>query len=190
MIVECAHVEYSWRLRHLLTLSSAAAREFALCYPGWRHPDDWSSVSGTGRPRAALHGDALTAAVEMLTRHRTRIGTGPRNTSWLSVSSISLLSERTLLCASAGVILRRHHRTAVELFLHNTLWTDEACFTRENMQNVGSSHLCARNNPHHIPGSECQVRFRVRVWAGIFGTLTWAPKCYMKGWPLSDNVTR
>jgi hypothetical protein len=34
--------------------------------------------------------------------------------------------------------------TSEELFLHNILWTDEACFAHESVFNVHSSHLQAR----------------------------------------------
>jgi hypothetical protein len=38
----------------------------------------------------------------------------------------------------------RHQHAADELLLHNILWTDEACFTREGVFSVHNSHLWAR----------------------------------------------
>jgi hypothetical protein len=52
-------------------------------------------------------------------------------------------------------------------FLHNILWIDEACFTRDGAFNVHNSHLWARDNPHAIREHGYQVRFSVIVWAGI-----------------------
>jgi hypothetical protein len=52
-------------------------------------------------------------------------------------------------------------------FLHNILWTDEACFTREVVLNARSIHLWARDNRHAIRERGYQVRFVVSVWAGI-----------------------
>jgi hypothetical protein len=69
----------------------------------------------------------------------------------------------------------RHRYAADKFFLHNILWTDEACFTREGVFNVHNSHLWARDNPHAIRERGCQVCFRVSVWAGIVGDIVVGP---------------
>jgi hypothetical protein len=65
-----------------------------------------------------------------------------------------------------------HQHAANELFLHNILWTDEACFTREGLFNV---HVLARNNPHAVSERGYQVRFSLSVWAGIVGIIVVGP---------------
>jgi hypothetical protein len=63
----------------------------------------------------------------------------------------------------------RHEHTAGELFLHNILWKNEACFTCEGVFNVHNSRFRARDNPHAIRKSGYEVRFRVSVWTRIVG---------------------
>jgi hypothetical protein len=69
----------------------------------------------------------------------------------------------------------QHQHAADELFLHNILWSDEACFTREGVFNVHNSHVWARDNTHAIRERGYQVRFSVRVWAGIVGYIVVGP---------------
>jgi hypothetical protein len=66
---------------------------------------------------------------------------------------------------------RLHQHAADEVFLHNILWTEEACFTREGVFNVLNSHLWAQDNPHAIRERGYQVRFSVSVWDGIVGDI-------------------
>jgi hypothetical protein len=65
----------------------------------------------------------------------------------------------------------QHQHAADELFLHNILWTDEACFMREGVFNVHNSHLWAWNNPHAI----CECGFSVNIWIGIVGDIVVGP---------------
>jgi hypothetical protein len=69
----------------------------------------------------------------------------------------------------------RHQHAADELFLHNILWTDEACFTREGVFNIHNSDFWARDNPHAIRERGYQVRFSVIVWAGTVGDIVMGP---------------
>jgi hypothetical protein len=64
---------------------------------------------------------------------------------------------------------------AGELFSHNILWTDEACFTREGVFNAHNSRLWARYNPHAIRERGYQVRFSVSVWADIVRDIVMGP---------------
>jgi hypothetical protein len=52
---------------------------------------------------------------------------------------------------------------------HNILLTDEACFLRDGVFNVHSSHLWAWHNPRNIGESEYQVGFNINVFAEIVG---------------------
>jgi hypothetical protein len=65
--------------------------------------------------------------------------------------------------------------TADELFLHNILWVNEACFTCEDMFSVHNSHRWARDNNHAIHDRGYQVCFSVTVWAGIIGDVVVGP---------------
>jgi hypothetical protein len=69
----------------------------------------------------------------------------------------------------------RHQHAAYELFLHNILWTDKACFTRKDLFKVHNSRLWARDNPHTIRERGYQVRFSVSVLAGIVGDIVVGP---------------
>jgi hypothetical protein len=69
----------------------------------------------------------------------------------------------------------QHEHAADELFLHNILWTDEACFIREGVFNIHNSDFWARDNPHAIHERGYQVRFSVSVWAGTVGDIVVGP---------------
>jgi hypothetical protein len=69
----------------------------------------------------------------------------------------------------------RHQHATDELILHDILWTDEACFTREGVFNVLNSHFWAQDNPHVIRERGYQVRFSVSVWAGIVRNIVVGP---------------
>jgi hypothetical protein len=69
----------------------------------------------------------------------------------------------------------RNQHAADDLSLHNILWTDEACFTRQGVFKVHNSHLWARDNPHAIRERGYQVRFSVSFWAGIVWDIVVGP---------------
>lgn len=54
-------------------------------------------------------------------------------------------------------------------YFSRILWTDEASFTREGVNNFHNLHMWASENPHLIRESSFQQRFSVNVWAGIIG---------------------
>lgn len=58
--------------------------------------------------------------------------------------------------------IRRHQRD-----IHRTLWTDEAQFTRDGVNNSRNCHLWSLENPNAIRQSHSQHRFSINVWAGI-----------------------
>jgi hypothetical protein len=49
------------------------------------------------------------------------------------------------------------------------LFTDEAHFTRNGVNNTRNSHLRGRDNPHGIIESNYQHRLSVNVWCGVIG---------------------
>jgi len=49
----------------------------------------------------------------------------------------------------------------------NILFTDEAHFTRDVVDNTRNSHLWNRDNPHGTVASNYQHRFSVDVWCGV-----------------------
>jgi hypothetical protein len=55
-----------------------------------------------------------------------------------------------------------------EDFLPKVLFTDEASFTRDGINNFHNNHVWADENPHATFESRHQQRFSVNVWAGIF----------------------
>ena len=53
--------------------------------------------------------------------------------------------------------------------IHNVLFTDEAHFTCDGVNNTRNSHLSGRDNPHGTVESNYQHCFSVNVWCGIIG---------------------
>ena len=53
--------------------------------------------------------------------------------------------------------------------IRNVLFTDEANFTRDGVNNTRNSHLWGRDNPHGTIESNYQHRFSVSVWCGVIG---------------------
>ena len=53
--------------------------------------------------------------------------------------------------------------------IRNILFTDEAHFTRDGINNARNPHLLDRDNPHGTVDSNYQHRFSVNVWCGVIG---------------------
>jgi len=53
--------------------------------------------------------------------------------------------------------------------IRNILFTDEAHFTRDGVNNTRNPHLWDRDNPRGTVESNYQHRFSVNVWCGIIG---------------------
>lgn len=53
-------------------------------------------------------------------------------------------------------------------FFNFILWTDEAQFTRDGMNNFHNFHQWSVENPRGIRNSRFQNRFSVNIWGGIF----------------------
>ena len=53
--------------------------------------------------------------------------------------------------------------------IRNILFTDEAHFTRDGVNNTRNSHLWDRDNPHGIVESNYQQLFAVNVWCDVTG---------------------
>lgn len=56
-----------------------------------------------------------------------------------------------------------------ENFAWSVLFTDEAEFTRDGINNFHNQHLWDLENPHGVVESKNQVRFSLNVWGGIVG---------------------
>lgn len=54
-------------------------------------------------------------------------------------------------------------------FFKKILWTDESVFTREGVLNTHNMHYWSEQNPRATRERSFQRRFRVNVWAGVFG---------------------
>lgn len=53
-------------------------------------------------------------------------------------------------------------------FISNILFTDEASFTRNGINNFHNRHVWAEENPHAVLELSHQHRFSLNVWGGIF----------------------
>lgn len=60
-------------------------------------------------------------------------------------------------------------------FLNFILFTDEANFSRNSIQNFHNNHLWAQENPHAITEVHHQHQFSLNVWAGIIGDFLIGP---------------
>ena len=49
------------------------------------------------------------------------------------------------------------------------LFTDEASFTRDGINNSRNSHMWSHDNPHETSVTKFQKRFSVNVWRGLLG---------------------
>ena len=64
------------------------------------------------------------------------------------------------------------------------LFTDEATFTRNGINNTRNSHLWSRENPHGTVETNFQRRFSISVWCGMIGDMLTGPVI------LDDRMTR
>jgi hypothetical protein len=53
--------------------------------------------------------------------------------------------------------------------MRNILFTDEACFTHDGVNNTRNSHLWDHDNPHSIVESNYQHCFSISMWCGVIG---------------------
>lgn len=60
-------------------------------------------------------------------------------------------------------------------FASAVLFTDEAEFTRDGINNFHNQHLWSIENPHGVVESKNQIRFSLNVWAGIVGNTLIGP---------------
>lgn len=127
-------------------------------------------------------------AMENLMQYHMKTGTnrtkGPRSTSWQSTSSISLLAEQTcfqIVLYACNLLTANINTLWMSSFLH-IMWTDKACFMWKGIFKVHNSHLWAQENPHATHRCRYHVNFSASVWAGLLGTLSWAPICYLRSW--------
>jgi len=49
------------------------------------------------------------------------------------------------------------------------LFSDEACFTRDGVNNLRNVHTWSYDNPHETSLTNIQRRFTVNVWCGVLG---------------------
>ena len=59
--------------------------------------------------------------------------------------------------------------TAHPELLSVTLFTDEASFSRDGINNSGNVHTWSHDNPHETSVTHFQRRFSVNVWCGVIG---------------------
>jgi hypothetical protein len=122
--------------------------------------------------------------VEKFTQSNMRSKTipteGPPSTSKWSVSSIPLLSEGTFVSRWSSLRMQfckwlQYQHTKNELFLHNILWTDKACFTCD-MCSTSTAVTCGHGiNPHAIRNHGYHAHFNISIWAEIIGDAAVGP---------------
>jgi hypothetical protein len=84
---------------------------------------------------------------------------------------------------------KRLHKKATDKFvLHNILWRDEACSTREGVFNARNRRTWALDNPQAIRERGYDVCFSVNVSAAIVAGTAMGPICHLNGKLLNDIV--
>lgn len=74
------------------------------------------------------------------------------------------LPQRLQFCQ---FVLNKHNRD--RNFVKNTLFTDEATFTRRGVFNWRNTHYWEVENPHAVKERHFQHEFKINVWCGIIG---------------------
>jgi hypothetical protein len=64
--------------------------------------------------------------------------------------------------------------------IRNILFTDEAYFTSDGVNNKRNSHLWDRDNHHVTVESTCQHRFSVNVGCGVIGDQLFGPYIFLQ----------
>jgi hypothetical protein len=64
--------------------------------------------------------------------------------------------------------------------IRNILFTEEAHFTCDGVNNTRKSHLWDSDNPHRTVESNYQHRFSVNVWCGVIGDQLIGPRFFPK----------
>ena len=65
--------------------------------------------------------------------------------------------------------LERKEEYFAFIVIHNVLFTDEAHFTRDGVNNTRNSRLLDHDNLHRTVESNYQYSFSVNVWCGVTG---------------------
>jgi hypothetical protein len=60
--------------------------------------------------------------------------------------------------------------------IHNILFTNEAYFTHDGVNNTRNSHLWDHDNPHGTVDNNYQHSFSVNMWCGVIGDQLIGPK--------------
>jgi hypothetical protein len=127
-------------------------------------------------------------------RYRMRDGIipteGPRSTSWRSTASIPLIAEGTSVSrrsSSTDAILRKPI-IENDLYLHNILWTDEACDTREGV--LTSTTVTSGHGLILMLSETMDIKSTSALAFGLewSGRLSWAPICSATSW-FYDNCS-
>jgi len=64
--------------------------------------------------------------------------------------------------------------------IRNILFTDEAYFTCDGVNNTRNSHLWDRDNPHGTVKSNYQHLFAIKVWCGVNGDQIIGPYIFLQ----------
>jgi hypothetical protein len=85
-----------------------------------------------------------------------------------------------------GNLCRCFVQQSAEYFLAlSVLFTDEACFSRDDIINIHNQHQWAEENPHGVIHSRHQQQFSINVLAGIVGDCVVGPHV-LPHWPTGN----
>jgi hypothetical protein len=192
----CSRVNFTFyrctRIHATLSWSISSKRSCVVEKLRLRHTERTALVNaGRQRPVRTPAQDTFhwlqqwTTAVKKLAQYRRGYKgvpiEGPAITSWRSNEFTEFLAE----CTHVSI---RSSCTNVILWVATTTrcgWslTDEACFTSKGAFNIHNSHSWEKNNPRVI-----QIRFGMKLWAGVVENTVAASTCYTKSKETNDIV--
>ena len=79
-----------------------------------------------------------------------------------------------------------HQINSYPLMICNILFTDEAHFTHDGVNNTRNFHLWDHDNPHRIVKSNYQHRFSINMWCGVICYQLIGP--YIFPWDLTGDI--
>ena len=70
------------------------------------------------------------------------------------------------------------------------LFSDEASFTRDSVNNLRNVHTWSHDNPHETRVMNFQRRFSVNVWCGVIGNRLIRPFVLKTAWQLEEDTLK
>ena len=169
--------------------ASAAVNEYRRCYPEWRILSkrifmrvEQSLRENGCLPSFALHSEReIVRTINVQENILDMVQRSPRLSTRVGLSRMNVW--RTLHEENLYLYLCHWVKAHPEL-LNAILFTDEASFTRDGINNSRNVHTWSHENPHETRVTNFQRRFSLNVWCGVLGNRLIGPFVF------HNNLTR